>query len=191
MTNNFKSIAHDALAIDAAEIMEKNKIFTLVVTQTKDNASGIITMHQLLESGIIQIAMISNLKFFSCFLISLSAIASLSAKEIPNYGDISIKAEHVTLNKFTNKLILKTNIQINFGDFILSGDSAILSYDEEKLVIDGSPASILSNKNNINGVANQFIIYPNLSMEMLGDARLQQKDQSIYAEQITYQISLR
>jgi arabinose-5-phosphate isomerase len=53
MTNNFKSIAHDALAIDAAEIMEKNKIFTLVVTQTKDNASGIITMHQLLESGII------------------------------------------------------------------------------------------------------------------------------------------
>ncbi|MDA9068365.1 KpsF/GutQ family sugar-phosphate isomerase [Gammaproteobacteria bacterium] len=53
MTSNFKSIAHDALAIDAAEIMEKNKVFTLVVTQTKDNASGIITMHQLLESGII------------------------------------------------------------------------------------------------------------------------------------------
>ena len=133
--------------------------------------------------------MISNLKFFSYFLISLSITANISAKEIPNYEDISIKAEYVTLNKFTNKLILKTNIQINFGDFILSGDSAILSYDEEKLVIDGSPASILSNKNNINGAANQFIIYPNLSMEMLGDARLQQKDQSIYAEQIRYQIS--
>ena len=133
--------------------------------------------------------MISNLKFFSYFLISLSITSSISAEEIPNYEDISIKAEYVTLNKFTNKLILKTNIQINFGDFILSGDSAILSYDEEKLVIDGSPASILSNKNNINGVANQFIIYPNLSMEMLGDARLQQKDQSIYAEQIRYQIS--
>ena len=133
--------------------------------------------------------MISNLKFFLYFLISLSITASISAEEIPNYGDISIKAEYVTLNKFTNKLLLKTNIQINFGDFILSGDSAILSYDEEKLVIDGSPASILSNKNNINGAANQFIIYPNLSMEMLGDARLQQKDQSIYAEQIRYQIS--
>ncbi|MDB4843259.1 hypothetical protein OAC68_00715 [Gammaproteobacteria bacterium] len=133
--------------------------------------------------------MISNLKFFSYFLISLSITSSISAEEIPNYGDISIKAEYVTLNKFSNKLLLKTNIQINFGDFILSGDSAILSYDEEKLVIDGSPASILSNKNNINGAANQFIIYPNLSMEMLGDARLQQKDQSIYAEQIRYQIS--
>ena len=135
--------------------------------------------------------MISNLKFFSYFLISLSITANISAKEIPNYEDISIKAEYVTLNKFTNKLLLKTNIQINFGDFILSGDSAILSYDEEKLVIDGSPASILSKKNNINGVANQFIIYPNLTMEMLGDARLQRKDQSIYAEQITYQISSR
>ena len=133
--------------------------------------------------------MISNLKFFSYFLISLSITSSISAEEIPNYGDISIKAEYVTLNKFTNKLLLKTNIQINFGDFILSGDSAILSYDEEKLVIDGSPASILSNKNNINGAANQFIIYPNLSMEMLGDARLKQEDQLIYAEQIRYQIS--
>jgi len=133
--------------------------------------------------------MISNLKFFSCFLISLSAIESISAKEIANYGDISIKAEHVTLNKFTNKLLLTTNIQINFGNFILSGDSAILSYDEEKLVIDGSPASMLSKNQSITGTANQFIIYPNLSMEMLGDAQLLQNDQSIYAEQITYKIS--
>jgi len=133
--------------------------------------------------------MISNLKFFSCFLISLSAIESISAKEIANYGDISIKAEHVTLNKFTNKLLLTTNIQINFGNFILSGDSAILSYDEEKLVIDGSPASMLSKNQGITGKANQFIIYPNLSMEMLGDAQLLQNDQSIYAEQITYKIS--
>ena len=95
----------------------------------------------------------------------------------------------MTLNKFTNNLLLKTNIQINFGDFILSGDSAILSYDEEKLVIDGSPASMLSKNQGITGAANQFIIYPNLSMEMLGDAQLLQNDQSIYAEQITYQIS--
>jgi arabinose-5-phosphate isomerase len=53
MTTDFKSISHDSLAIDAAEIMEKYKIFTLVVTEPKDNASGIITMHQLLESGVI------------------------------------------------------------------------------------------------------------------------------------------
>jgi lipopolysaccharide export system protein LptA len=48
---------------------------------------------------------------------------------------------------------------------------------------------MLSKNQGITGAANQFIIYPNLSMEMLGDARLLQKDQTIYAEQITYQIS--
>ena len=39
----------------AAEIMEKNKIFSLVVNSPKNNeaSAGIITMHQLLEAGII------------------------------------------------------------------------------------------------------------------------------------------
>ena len=55
MTTNFKSIKSNALAIDAAEIMEKNKIFSLVVnsSKTKADSVGLITMHQLLEAGII------------------------------------------------------------------------------------------------------------------------------------------
>ena len=55
MTANFKSIFGDDLAIDAAEIMEKNKILSLVVKSHEEEKSefGIITMHQLLESGII------------------------------------------------------------------------------------------------------------------------------------------
>jgi len=55
MTVKFKSIEGKALAIDAAEIMEKNKIFTLVVhsSKHKEELTGIITMHQLLEAGII------------------------------------------------------------------------------------------------------------------------------------------
>ena len=133
--------------------------------------------------------MTRNLKFFLSLFIGLITIEKVSAQEISNYQDISIKADHVTLNKFTNQLLLKTDLQISFGDYTLYGDSAILSYDEDKLVIDGFPASILSNKDNINGTAKQFIIYPNLSMEMLGDANLLQNNQSIYADQITYQIS--
>ena len=55
MTSDFKGIASDMLAIDAAEIMEKNKVFSLVVySSTSENgSSGIITMHQLLEAGIV------------------------------------------------------------------------------------------------------------------------------------------
>ena len=133
--------------------------------------------------------MTRNLKFFLSLFIGLIAIEKVSAQEISNFQDISIKADHVTLNKFTNQLLLKKDLQISFGDYMLHGDSAILSYNEDKLVIDGFPASILSNKDNINGTAKQFIIYPNLSMEMLGDANLLQNNQSIYADQITYQIS--
>ena len=55
MTTNFKSIKCNDLAIDAAEIMEKNKIFSLVVNSSTNQVDsiGIITMHQLLEAGII------------------------------------------------------------------------------------------------------------------------------------------
>ena len=133
--------------------------------------------------------MTRNFKFFLSLFIGLIAIEKASAQEISNYQDISIKADHVTLNKFTNQLLLKTNLQISFGNYTLYGDSAILSYGEDKLVIDGFPASILTNNDNIKGTAKQFSIYPNLSMEMLGDAKLLQNNQSIYADQITYQIS--
>jgi arabinose-5-phosphate isomerase len=55
MTITFKSIESNALAIDAAEMMEKNKIFSLVVNSSthREDTIGIITMHQLLEAGII------------------------------------------------------------------------------------------------------------------------------------------
>ena len=55
MTANFKSIESNALAIDAAAIMESNKILSLVVNSPDKSPDGasVITMHQLLEAGII------------------------------------------------------------------------------------------------------------------------------------------
>lgn len=52
MTSDFKSIKSGDLAIDAAKIMEENKIFTLVVF-TLNEAAGVISMHDLLQSGIV------------------------------------------------------------------------------------------------------------------------------------------
>ena len=52
MTPNFKSIQSKDLAIDAAKVMEDNKIFTLVVFKS-DKAIGVLSMHDLLQSGII------------------------------------------------------------------------------------------------------------------------------------------
>ena len=52
MTKKFISISENDLAIDAATLMEKNKIFTLNVLNHKKQPA-VITMHQLLEFGII------------------------------------------------------------------------------------------------------------------------------------------
>ncbi len=52
MTKTFKTIRSDALAVDAAEIMENNKIFTLVVMK-KDKYVGVISMHELIEARIL------------------------------------------------------------------------------------------------------------------------------------------
>jgi len=52
MTKKFKSISSENLAVDAAEIMEKNKIFTLIVYKNKKLA-GVISMHDLIEARIL------------------------------------------------------------------------------------------------------------------------------------------
>lgn len=52
MTKKFKTIDFNTLAIDAAELMEKNKIFTLVVMKGNKNV-GVISMHDLIQARII------------------------------------------------------------------------------------------------------------------------------------------
>jgi len=116
------------------------------------------------------------------------ATADTYSNEIGNYGDINIQADKITLDEAKNELLLKTNVIISFGIFTITGNKALLSYKNNKLMVDGSPASITSEDGNINGTAKHFIISPNLSLEMLGDANLFEESNSIYAQQITYQI---
>ena len=52
MTKSYITISSSALAADAAKIMEKNKIFTLVVTEKKKYV-GVISMHDLIEARIL------------------------------------------------------------------------------------------------------------------------------------------
>ena len=51
MTKQYVSVDSKALATEAAKLMEQKKIFTLIV---KNNSGpSVITMHTLLEAGII------------------------------------------------------------------------------------------------------------------------------------------
>ena len=52
MTKNFKTIESESLAVDAAKIMENNKIFTLIVIE-KGKEVGVISMHDLIEARIL------------------------------------------------------------------------------------------------------------------------------------------
>ena len=128
-----------------------------------------------------------NFKFY--YYVLLTCLSSyLYSDGITNYSDIKIKADVVTFDELANELLLKESLIISFGSFNIYGDTALLSYKNKKLIVDGSPASINSEEEGINGSAKRFIIYPNLSLEMLGDASLVENNNSIYAEQITYQI---
>ena len=53
MTKDTKTISKDSLAIEALEIMQNNKIYSIAVTDQKNLPVGIIRMHDLIEAGLV------------------------------------------------------------------------------------------------------------------------------------------
>jgi len=116
----------------------------------------------------------------------LNFASSAQANKKINFKNIAIQADKVTINEAMNQLSFEDNIEIKFDRYVISGNAALLSYQDEKLEITGMPASISSNM--VNGTANLFIIHPNQSMEMIGNAKLNNKGNKVTSNLITYQI---
>jgi len=116
----------------------------------------------------------------------LNFASSAQANKKINFKNIAIQADKVTINEAMNQLSFEDSIEIKFDRYVISGDAALLSYQDEKLEITGMPASISSNM--VNGTANLFIIHPNQSMEMIGNAKLNNKGNKVTSNLITYQI---
>ena len=53
MSKKIKIIPNDSLAIEALEIMQKHKIYSLAVVNNKQVPEGIIRMHDLIEAGLV------------------------------------------------------------------------------------------------------------------------------------------
>ena len=104
-----------------------------------------------------------------------------------SFQNISIHSDQVTIDEETRKLAFKNNIKIQIDGYVIKGSDAFLSYKDEKLEIHGKPATIKSNS--IDGEAEVFVIYPNKSMNLVGNARLINKGNSITSNLIAYQIS--
>ena len=108
------------------------------------------------------------------------------SEENSSFQNISIQSDQVTINRKTEQLVFKNNVEIKIDGYLIKGSNAILSSKDEKLEIYGNPASIQSEE--MDGEAETFEIYPNKSMNLIGNARLLNKGNSITSNFITYQI---
>jgi lipopolysaccharide transport protein LptA len=108
------------------------------------------------------------------------------SEENSSFQNISIQSDQVTINRKTEQLVFKNNVEIKIDGYVIKGSNAMLSSKDEKLEIYGNPASIQSEE--MDGEAETFEIYPNKSMNLIGNARLLNKGNSITSNFITYQI---
>ena len=108
------------------------------------------------------------------------------SEENSSFQSISIQSDQVTIDRKTEQLVFKNNVEIKIDGYLIKGSNAMLSNKDEKLEIYGNPASIQSEE--IDGQAETFEIYPNKSMNLIGNARLLSKGNSITSNFITYQI---
>ena len=108
------------------------------------------------------------------------------SEENLSFQNISIQSDRVTIDRKSEKLVFKNNVEIKIDGYVIKGSNAMLSSKDEKLEIYGKPASIKSEE--IDGQAEKFEIYPNKSMNLIRNARLLNKGNSITSNFITYQI---
>ena len=108
------------------------------------------------------------------------------SEENSSFQNISIQSDQVTIDRKTEQLVFKNNVEIKIDGYVIKGSNAMLSSKDEKLEIYGNPASIQSEE--IDGEAEVFEIYPNKSMNLIGNAKLLNKGNSITSNFITYQI---
>ena len=108
------------------------------------------------------------------------------SEENSSFQSISIQSDQVTIDRKTEQLVFKNNVEIKIDGYVIKGSNAMLSSKDEKLEIYGNPASIQSKE--MDGQAEIFEIYPNKSMNLIGNAKLLNKGNSITSNFITYQI---
>ena len=101
-----------------------------------------------------------------CFLF----LPDLVSKDSLNFKNISILADQVTLIEEANEIIFIKSINIKIDGMDIKGESALMSLDDEKIEISGAPVFIKSSS--LDGKADLLIIYPNQSIDMIGNATL-------------------
>ena len=108
------------------------------------------------------------------------------AEEEVNFQNISIKSDEVIIDEKDRHLAFKNNIKIKIENYIIEGSNALLSQEDEKLEVSGNPTSIQSI--DMDGEAEVLVIYPNKSIDLIGNAKLKKNGNLITSNLIKYQI---
>ena len=124
---------------------------------------------------------------FLLWALSLLFLPFLVSKDGANFKNISILADQVTLKEEASEIIFINSINISIDGMDIKGESALMSLDDEKIEIFGAPVSIKSSS--IDGKADSLIIYPNNSIDMIGNATLLNDGNLITSNLIKYQIT--
>ena len=127
----------------------------------------------------------SKKKFLIFFGYFFSTI--LIAEEGLNFQNISIQSDEVTIDEKDRILSFQDNIKIKIENYIIEGSNALLSQEDEKLKIFGNPTSIQSI--DMDGEAEVLVIYPNKSIDLMGNAKLKKNGNLISSDLITYKIN--
>ena len=122
---------------------------------------------------------------FIIFMYLCSTI--MNAEEDLNFQNISIQSDEVTIDDKDRLLVFKNNIKIKIENYIIEGASALLSQENERLEIFGNPTSI--NSIDMDGEADILVIYPNKSIDLIGNAKLKNNGNLITSDLISYQIN--
>ena len=125
-------------------------------------------------------------QFLLCAL-SFLFLPVLVSKDSANFKNISILADKVTLKEEASEIIFINSINIRIDGIDIKGESALMSLDDEKIEISGAPVSIKSSS--LDGKADSLIIYPNQSIDMIGNATLLNDGNLISSNLIKYQIA--
>ena len=124
---------------------------------------------------------------FLLWVLSFLFLPVLVSKDSPNFKNISILADQVTLKKEASEIIFINSVNIIIDGMDIKGESALMSLDDERIEISGAPVSIKSSS--IDGKADLLIIYPNQSIDMFGNATLLNDGNLISSNLIKYQIA--
>ena len=124
---------------------------------------------------------------FLLWALCFSFLPVLVSKDISSFKNISIQADQVTLNEEASEIIFVNSINISIDGMDIKGESALMSLDDEKIEISGAPVSIKSSS--LDGKADLLIIYPDQSIDMIGNAKLLNDGNLISSNLIKYQIA--